>query len=115
MTEQIDKNALYYCRVKYLDIDEFVFQRQNTAIPLIPPYYNVEVYGNGRTNLFGYYAMGDRFLYVVNKGIPQKVCRIIEYSSSPITESKTHLELKNILEQYKEMKDRIKRLKRVML
>ena len=106
-------DVVYYCRVRYLDINDFALSCKNPAIPIIPPLYNVEVYNDGTTNMYGYYVKGKRFLYCINGGKFKRTCRITEYSSSPITESKTRIELTNILEQYKELKSRIYRLKKI--
>lgn len=110
----MSSDVAYYCRVRYLDINDFALSCKNTAIPIIPPFYNVEVYNDGTTNMYGYYAKGKkRFLYCIHEGRFERTCRITEYSSSPIAESKTRIELRNILEQYKELKSRIYRLKKI--
>lgn len=109
----MSKNIMYYCRVKYLNEDKFICNCENSAIWYIPPLYNVEVYDDGTTSVFGYLKINpdDRFLYCKYRNKPIKACRITEYSSCPITEKKTSLELKNILAQYQELKGRIKSLK----
>ena len=112
----MSKNILYYCRVRYLNAKEFDIKCKNSAIWFIPPLYNVEVYDDGTTSEFGYFKINpnDRFLCCTYWNEPIKVCRITEYSSSPITEKKTSIELKNILNQYQELKGRIRSLKATM-
>lgn len=114
----MSKNILYYGRVRYLNPKEFILkcEYENSVIGVIPPLYNVEVYDDGTTSEFEYFKINpnDRFLYCTFGNKPIKVCRITEYSSSPIVDKKTTLELKNILGQYQELKDQIRRLKASM-
>lgn len=114
----MSKNILYYCRVRYLNPKEFILkcECENSVIGVIPPLYNVEVYDDGTTSEFEYLKItpNDRFLYCTFGNKLIKVCRITEYSSSPIAEKKTTLELKNILNQYQELKGRIRSLKATM-
>ena len=114
----MSKNILYYCRVRYLNPKEFALkcEYENSVIGVIPPLYNVEVYDDGTTSEFGYFKINpnNRFLYCTFGNKLIKVCRITEYSSSPMAEKKTSLELKDTLNQYQELNGRIRSLKATM-
>ena len=108
----MDKKILYYCRVKLVN-ESIVHNSRNPAISLIPLLYNIEVYDDGTTSEWGLYITDprNRFLYCRYYGNLIKIYKITEYSSSPISESKTSIRLKDVLRQYQELKSEIKRLK----
>ena len=106
----------YYCRVRYLNEKKFFDTCLNPNIPFISPDASIEVHKDGTMklygaiDLFGYFKMElyDRFLYCTYHGKKIKECRIIEYSSEPIEYNKARIELKNILEEYKEFRKELK-------
>lgn len=115
----MDKEVWFYCCVRYLDNEYFHTNNKNDMIRFIPTTQCVTIYKDGTTDCFGYYKYkaarqkNDRFIYSIMYNNLRRMCRIIEYSSTPINNNLTNSKrIKKLLSEYKRFKKDIDYAKR---